>query len=397
MGTPHRVRRHVSSGVASVLLTLGSLAPLAIPADAAAATSPGTWSLMTTPVPSDAYGSASLEGVSCVSASVCMAVGYSFDSDTGASLPLAESLDGTTWTAQTPPSPAGSYATALSSVSCTSASNCVAVGYARPFSGGFPIFVEFAEVWNGAGWTIQTTPGVGGNLNGVSCVSASACIAVGESSSGRTLAEAWNGADWTVQTTPNPPGTPNSVLSGVSCRTADRCTAVGESSGSVQGPAPLAEAWHGHRWTIQPTSPAAGGDLVGVSCATATACTAVGSDAGGVPLAEGLNGAVWTIQSTASDPAAITSAFYGISCRAAADCTAVGYAVTSSVPYRYGTLAEQWDGTAWTIQATPNPPLDTESDLHGVSCRAAAACFAVGSGNVSTPDVSDPLAESRHG
>ena len=53
-----------------------------------------------------------------------------------------------------------------------------------------------AAVAAAAGWSIQTTPnpagGSGSILNGVSCTSASACTAVGNSSNG-TLAEGWNG------------------------------------------------------------------------------------------------------------------------------------------------------------------------------------------------------------
>src|ERR1035437_7660215 len=280
MNTLHPVRRHAIILVGGVLLTLGSLAPLAIPAGAATASSSGTWSLMATSVPSGAYSSSGLSAVSCVSARVCIAVGSSFDSITEMSLPMAESLDGTTWTAQTPPSPAGAWATDLSSVSCTSASNCIAVGYAETATGGFLSTVGLAEVWNGADWTIQTTPAAVSILSGVSCVSASACIAVGYSGSGGQAAELWNGADWTIQTMPNPSGAP---LNSVACRTADRCTAVGHYSLGGGAEATLAEAWNGHRWTIQPTPllTAGGGDLVGVSCTAATACTTIGSDYGG--------------------------------------------------------------------------------------------------------------------
>ena len=98
-----------------------------------------------------------------------------------------------------------------------------------------------------SGWSIQHTPnpagGSGSILNGVSCTSASACTAVGDSSNGTatvTLAERWNGTRWSIQTTPNPAGGSNSMLNGVSCASATACTAVGGSSNGT-----LAEGWNG--------------------------------------------------------------------------------------------------------------------------------------------------------
>ena len=43
-----------------------------------------------------------------------------------------------------------------------------------------------------------------------------------------------------------------------------------------------------------------------------------------------------------------------------------------------GTLAEHWDGTSWSLQATPDPAGAGVSVLEGVSCPAAGFCAAVG-------------------
>jgi hypothetical protein len=40
------------------------------------------------------------------------------------------------------------------------------------------------------------------------------------------------------------------------------------------------------------------------------------------------------------------------------------------------TLVETWDGTAWTLQPSPNP--GTRALLEGVSCGASQLCTAVG-------------------
>jgi hypothetical protein len=94
-----------------------------------------------------------------------------------------------------------------------------------------------AEAWNGTTWDIHPSPSPAGSsgaaLQGVSCPSASACTAVGFSSTGssgmptNTLAESWNGTQWSLQTTPNPAGAKISGLSGVACTASETCMAVG--------------------------------------------------------------------------------------------------------------------------------------------------------------------------
>jgi hypothetical protein len=76
---------------------------------------------------------------------------------------------------------------------------------------------------------------------------------------------------------------------------------VGYYTDSTGGHLPLAEHWNGTAWTIQP-SPSPGGseDAIfnAVSCASGTACTAVGSyatlDGTQFTMAEGWNGTAWT-------------------------------------------------------------------------------------------------------
>lgn len=82
-------------------------------------------------------------------------------------------------------------------------------------------------------------------LYGVSCISASTCVAVGDyvtsNGASKTLVERWNGTAWAVQSSPNPSSA--SYLNGVSCTSASACIAVGHyvSGSSVT----LAERWDG--------------------------------------------------------------------------------------------------------------------------------------------------------
>jgi len=51
----------------------------------------------------------------------------------------------------------------------------------------------------------------------------------------------------------------------------------------------------------------------------------------------------------------------------------------------YVTLAEDWNGTSWAIQSTPNPTGAAISYLDAVSCPTASSCVAVGNSGKSAP------------
>jgi hypothetical protein len=164
-----------------------------------------------------------------------------------------------------------------------------------------------AERWNGRKWLIVPTfkpTGQGSFLNGVSCTSASACTAVGNSGPVTTLAERWNGTRWRVQPTPNPPGGQSTFLASVSCPTSSACTAFGLNlTGS--GPLSLAEQWNGRTWRIQPTPGLVAFDIgfPDVACPTSSACFAVASYTNNGPnltLAEQWNRTISGFQPAAS-------------------------------------------------------------------------------------------------
>ena len=344
------------------------------------------WRTQATANPVGIFGGI-LNDVSCTSASDCTAVGhYSTGISNGPPTAFAEMWNGTRWHIQQVPSPAGAAASDLSAVSCTSASACTAVG---SYANSTGTRSALAERWNGTSWSIQATPSPSTTftqLSGVSCPAADACTAVGDYTDGTgtqlTLAEAWNGTTWSIQATPNPAGAPDSSLRSVSCTSAQACTAVGDHGASTSPNLTLAERWNGTAWTIQDTpnpSAQAASQLFGVSCSSADACTAIGynRDLNGsaLALAEAWNGTVWSIQPTPNPVGALGGFLDDVSCTSASTCTAVGDYTNSTSQL---TLAEVWNGTAWTIQATPNPVGATASELRGISCISASACTAAG-------------------
>ena len=180
------------------------------------------WALQATPV---VAGSAELAAVSCPALAACTAVG---DVIAGSGTPLAEHWDGTRWAVlPTPPSPPGPTGPQLTGVSCPAARTCTAVGW---YSTGAPVELALAERWDGSTWSLQPVPDPAGAtdtiLEAVSCPSGAACTAVGVSDA-RAVAEAWDRATWALEPVPIPAKAQGTELSGVACTAAATCTAVG--------------------------------------------------------------------------------------------------------------------------------------------------------------------------
>jgi hypothetical protein len=382
---------------AALLLTVGLLTP---PVASATSATTATWSIQSTPTIAGSTGSA-LSGVSCTTGTACVGVG-DYVNGSGADVALAERWNGTAWSVLSTPVPTGATGSALAGVFCATTSACAAVGYVNA-SG---VKMTLVERWDGSKWSIQTSanPTGGGVLSSVSC-RASQCIAVGQSAQNTPLAERWNGTAWVIQTLPAGSG----ILSGLSCTAANACTAVGQRGSLTQWTpqnTSLAERWNGTAWSIQTTPNANTRNLFlfssrlsGVSCTTATGCIAVGYWSGwrcnnGKPtcncfqlpycthligtLVEAWNGTTWAIQGTPSPGE--YSELLGVSCVSATACTATGG--HGSAPLY--ALAEQWNGTAWTYQFPPNP-LPNGVTLLGVSCTAVTACTAVGETTYKSP------------
>lgn len=296
-----------------------------------------TWSIVPSPNPTGSTY-AVLEGISCLSTSDCIAVGSSSD-QSGPEVPLAESWNGLTWSMVDVPG-AWTGWNVLSGISCSGPSACFAVGSQAPNGGSTPT-TTLIERWDGTTWSVSPNPNPNAesaSLSAVSCAGANACYAVGRSgalngSSSQTLVEVWNGASWSISSSPNVLGFPT-YLAGISCTSETWCTAVGSWRGSSYSdssyPETLVETWNGSSWSIVPSpNPNPGHSvtsLTAVSCVSPAFCAAVGSESGvsafSIPYAliETWNGSSWVIGS----PWGPSPPLNGTACSAALVCTAVG-------------------------------------------------------------------------
>jgi hypothetical protein len=343
------------------------------------------WAIQSTPNPAGATVS-DLSGVSCTSVSACIATGNYAGSLSTPEHTLADRWTAARWMIEPTRHPAGATGSGLSDVSCPAVNACIAVGgYSKANGTG----LAFAESWNGARWSLQTTakPAVT-ELLGVSCTSANACTAVGSTanSAGTTLAlaERWNGSNWSIQTTEKPAGAMFSRFYGVSCTSPPACVAVGYYATSAGVARTFAERRNGSGWSLQKTPIPAGAthsDLLAVSCTSRSACTAVGSygnKAGAeVTLCETWNGSKWSIAMSPNPAGDVQSDLGGVSCSTASVCLAVGYYTLSNTGPTVA-FAERRHGAAWSLQTVPNYSDATAGALHGVSCTSATACTAVG-------------------
>ena len=348
-----------------------------------------------------AVTSPSLAGISCWAEDTCYAVGYSGSSP---SQTLAFEIAG------------GDQDNYLNSVSCVGTTMCMAVGYYYNTNSGIDQTV--AQEWTSStGWGLMDTPNLGAMSNelmGVTCTSATACVAVGFVVQGaviNTLAMDWTAAGgWATPTVAYTPalGSKSNLFNSISCDTTAPtpvCWAVGaETSASAFSvlveqctlTAGVCSSWAAPTTPFNPGSN--GNELYGVSCLNqaTVVCTAVGDSTNASSIYQALVlqvvGTTWANQSTSSNDTSPTNnnRLQAVSCYNDHGCVAVGDATYPSNPSYTQNLVEQYVPNAgsacpcaWSIVSTSTAgtfqqvTTDTEI-LHGVSCLSATFCAAVG-------------------
>ncbi len=188
------------------------------------------------------------------------------------------------------------------------------------------------------------------------------------------------GSGWTIIPSANANPSQLNSLGRVSCVTASDCWAVGSVGIGSFNSTTLAEHWNGSAWSIVPTpnpSTSTLNVLSGVDCVSSVDCWATGLGNGtsttDQTLAEHWNGSAWSIVTT-PNPSSV-SILGGVDCVSSSDCWTVGHAGGQ-------TLAEQWNGTAWLVVNTPDTGPSQENELGAVACVSASDCWAVGDGAI---------------
>ena len=383
-----------------------------IPATAHSSTSPlGAWSVLPTQNPG---AKDQFRGLSCLSATFCMGVGFTKVAD-GPKQTLAELWDGTTWSLTDTPNTSPDVDNQLFGVSCVSTDFCLSVGQVVNPSTTDALI----EMWDGTSWSLvkppATGPDVNQTLNGISCLSTTFCVAVGQTATTdvtQTLVLQWNGTAWSTTSSPDTsPSDPNG-LQAVACTSAAWCMAVGQSNPDNKDPSDtLTEQWNGTAWSIVPSPTTAGPHadrLSDVACTSPTFCLAVGYTQLPDSSYEGLilrwNGTTWAMQprpvvtpATGAGVTGVGDGLLSISCIGPATCVASGAILTEVPPNQAAStgasLVLSWNGATWSQQPVPNPgTAASQSLLYGVDCHAGSACLAVGAFQVNSLNTSQAFA-----
>ena len=254
--------------------------------------------------------------------------------------------------------PAGFIATALS---CPTAGVCALLGSID----STPTVEEYAL----GSWIAVSIPTVEHfSVNGLTCVTAEDCWAVGSSGRGGDATASSpaialdSGAGFQLVT--SPPMSGDDSLSSVACVGSDDCWAVG-STGSLGG------------YVTTPASPVFSCDDNGVI----TECPEYVDVVVGHPLVEHYDGNIWTAVTVPTPPSA-NLWLTDVSCVSAEDCWAIGKQVAVSSGGMesdvVGYALEHYDGGSWTLVDTPAVGGGDDSSLDSLTCVTADDCWAVG-------------------
>jgi hypothetical protein len=246
--------------------------------------------------PADLAGVEEPVAVSCSSASFCLSTTNKAQSVT---------YNRSSWSAPTSlPSSAGE----AESVSCTSATHCVAVaddtGHSESVTG------SGALTYNGSSWSAATAIDNESLLYSVSCASASFCAAVGGGPEELANALIYNGSSWSAPHTVDSRGV---TVTSVSCPSVSFCAAVDWNGDAL--------TYNGHSWSapVHVASAAPADEVAAVSCASPWFCMAVGEAKGDQGDALTYNGRSWSAPRIVGHGGGFTA----VSCPSATFCVAV--------------------------------------------------------------------------
>ena len=315
-----------------------------------------------------------LNGVDCPSTTSCTAVGID---DIGGN-PIWESFNGSWGPVQrllAPNFPQPGYG-AASSISCWSSLNCVQVGYVNNNSN------PYVSIETNGTWSAMNVFSTGNDVFlSVSCTSATFCVAVGSDSVTNDFdiisgdPSTWVQSDITMV----PMMYANSLLTSVSCVSQTQCTVVGFDGGTIALLNGDPSQWtQGSLQYIMSTDLFL--SLYSVSCISATQCTAVGDDnQSGTPQAIVLNGnpSHWNAASVVDmNMTESTGAHPTVSCVNNSGTAWCGFETTDATSSS-GTITLSGDPSSWNGSTSGND-LTQLSALDTISCGAVGNCVGAG-------------------
>jgi hypothetical protein len=286
----------------------------------------------------------------------------------------------------------------LFGTSCTSATQCVAVGWDL---GHQPLALNGDPASWGLAQTQQVTlpgsfnkaPASGSWLLSVSCSSSTSCVAVGQDGNDQPLVLMGNPSTWTAaqarEITLGAAFGSGGSLDGLTCTSSTSCVAVGyDDSGDFGQPIVLTgnpSAWSAAQVRDLALGAAFGdgGSLESVTCTSPTACVAVGSDYTGNigdPIVLAGDPATWVAaqvrEVTLGASFGSGGLLWSLACTSATSCLAVGNDGNNQP------LVLSGDPASWNVaqayEVTLGSGFGTKGSVVSVTCPSVSSCVAVG-------------------
>jgi len=341
----------------------------------------------------------SLYSVACTSPSWCVAVGID-----GNGQPLVLAGNPSTWgSAQAKEITLGSgfgsgFATnALVSVSCSSATACVAAGTDRHNQplvlAGNPLTwgaAQAKEITLGSGF------GSGGRLSAITCTSSTDCTAIGKDGNQQVLQLAGDPSAWGAAQAREIDLSGSVTYSGnftsLTCVSPTSCVAGGFDGNGPQDGRPLVLAGDPATWgdaQAREFNLGAGfghnGGFASVACATSTSCVAVGSDGNFEPLLLVGDPSTWGVAQVQEvklgaafgTNGAVPPYFSSVACTASTNCVALGQDWNTE-PFQLTGDPSTWSPAQATELKFGGPLYGGSAFPTTLKCFSATSCFDLG-------------------
>jgi hypothetical protein len=317
-------------------------------------------------------------GIACASASQCIGVGdVASNMESGAAASLSP-VSGDLSTGQSLHLIGSSGS--LNGVSCPSGSACLAVGESSNETGGIAVSLNPETAMVRSGQTLHIIADI--VMSSVACPSKKQCLAVGHDARGFGVVVALSpttGAISSGQRVRTIPGTGGVGLEGVACPSANLCVAVGENSRRTAGVAiPLNPATGAIRHGRSIQNVTRRGVLFDVACPSTTVCLAVGWGASQPSVAVPIDPRTGAVSKGQSDRSisAQSAMLTSVTCTSISLCLAVGNdsgdpSVGQTVPIDPTTATIVVDQGIQTLAGT--------GALNAVVCHSTTQCVAAGS------------------
>ena len=326
-----------------------------------------------------------LEGLDCPTSDTCIAVGRDALSSGMASVATWSNNAWSFAATSTQVTGDGSNVGSLTSISCPTSLRCVAVGQDSSSKGVTSVGVFSLGTWF---WSAEqaVTPDANGlgHLNSVRCEAGTNCVAVGQDSSGVVATASTNaGASWSTEIPISTTSGLHPILAGVTCVSATSCLAVGSAGVNFNNGQMIATTTSDLGTTWAPTSAIGGSGipsnamLDSISCSNATHCVSLGSEYRTRSYAAVSNnaGATWSREKLIANAPGDSASLGAISCPSASLCVSVG-SDSNSV----GVVSRSTNGgRSWSTISLVTGDVNGSGALTGVSCMSATRCVAVGS------------------